>query len=142
MTAIETTFLERTPASAAHAATAAEVMPGGDTRAAGHHPPYQLTMVRGEGAHLTDLDGHRYIDLIGNFTSLCHGNAYAPIVEAATRAAAAGSNWPARNESAVELAETSKLPALQTARRAEQPEREIRELGKPAPAFDEDVLSP
>ena len=83
MTAIETTFLERTRASAAHAAKAAEVMPGGDTRAAGHHPPYQLTMVRGEGAHLTDLDGHRYLDLIGNFTSLCHGNAYAPIVEAA-----------------------------------------------------------
>ena len=80
-------------------------MPGGDTRAAGHHPPYQLTMVEGEGPHLTDLDGNRYVDLIGNFTSLVHGNAYPPILEAASAAARAGTNWPARNEHAVELAE-------------------------------------
>lgn len=80
-------------------------MPGGDTRAAGHHAPYQLTMVSGDGPWLTDLDGNRYVDLIGNFTSLAHGNAYPPIVEAAHAASAAGSNWPARNEHAVELAE-------------------------------------
>ena len=36
-------------------------MPGGDTRAAGHHPPYQLTMTSGAGAHLTDLDGNRKV---------------------------------------------------------------------------------
>ena len=105
MSAIEASFRSRTPASAEHAARASAVMPGGDTRAAGHHPPYQLTMTSGAGAHLTDLDGNRYLDLIGNFTSLIHGNAYAPIIEAATAAAASGTNWPARNESAVELAE-------------------------------------
>lgn len=104
MTPIESRFRERTAASAEHAARAATVMPGGDTRAAGHHPPYQLTMVEGSGAHLTDLDGNRYLDLIGNFTSLCHGNAYPPIVEAAQKATASGTNWPARNASAVELA--------------------------------------
>src|SRR3954453_1995873 len=86
MLAIERTFRERTPRSADHAATAARVMPGGDTRAAGHHPPYQLTLVRGEGPWLTDLDVHRYLDLIGNFTSLVHGNAYPPIIVAARRA--------------------------------------------------------
>jgi len=102
---IEAEFLARTTASAAHAARASKVMPGGDTRAAGHHPPYQLTMTSGSGAHLTDLDGNRYIDAIGNFTSLIHGNAYQPILDAATAAAAAGTNWPARNEHAVELAE-------------------------------------
>jgi glutamate-1-semialdehyde 2,1-aminomutase len=105
MTRIEATFLERTPRSAAHAERASAVMPGGDTRAAAHHPPYQLTMTSGQGPYLTDLDGHRYLDLIGNFTSLVHGNAYGPVIEAATRAAAAGTNWPARNEYAVELAE-------------------------------------
>ncbi|MDX2380694.1 MAG: aminotransferase class III-fold pyridoxal phosphate-dependent enzyme [Acidimicrobiia bacterium] len=105
MTGIEATFIDRTPASAAHAARAAAVMPGGDTRAAAHHPPYQLTMTSGVGPYLTDLDGHRYLDLIGNFTSLVHGNAFGPIIEAATAAAARGTNWPARNEAAVELAE-------------------------------------
>jgi glutamate-1-semialdehyde aminotransferase len=53
---------------------------------------------------LVDLDGNRYIDLIGNFTSLCRGNGFPPIAVAAARAAAAGTNWPARNEYAVELA--------------------------------------
>jgi glutamate-1-semialdehyde 2,1-aminomutase len=105
MGSIEQTFHDRTPRSAAHAAAAAVVMPGGDTRAAGHHAPYQLTMVAGAGPSLTDLDGNSYLDLIGNFTSLVHGNAYPPIVEAARGAMEHGSNWPARNLHAVALAE-------------------------------------
>src|SRR4249920_1455742 len=105
MAGIEQTFRDRTPRSGAHAAAASLVMPGGDTRAAGHHPPYQLTMLSGEGPELTDLDGNTYLDLIGNFTSLVHGNAYPPIVNAARAAMEQGSNWPARNVHAVALAE-------------------------------------
>lgn len=118
MKKIEETFRERTTGSAEHAARSAKVMPGGDTRAAGHHPPYQLTMVSGRGAHLTDLDGNNYIDLIGNFTSLIHGNAYPPILEAAGAAMAAGTNWPARNEHAVELAEElcARVPSVEELR--------------------------
>ena len=66
--AIEQTFRDRTPASAEHAAAARRVMPGGGHAAAGHHPPPQLTIVKGAGPWLTDLDGNRYVDLIGNFT--------------------------------------------------------------------------
>ncbi len=118
MTAIEATFRKRTAASAAHAERASVVMPGGDTRAAGHHPPYQLTMTSGDGPYLTDLDGNRYIDLIGNFTSLVHGNAYPPILEAAAAAAGAGTNWPARNEHAVALAEelVARVPSVDQVR--------------------------
>jgi glutamate-1-semialdehyde 2,1-aminomutase len=118
MLAIERTFRERTPRSAAHAAIAARVMPGGDTRAAGHHPPYQLTLVRGEGPWLTDVDGHRYLDLIGNFTSLVHGNAYPPIIAAARRAMEDGTNWPARNVHAVALAEeiVARVPSVEQLR--------------------------
>jgi glutamate-1-semialdehyde 2,1-aminomutase len=118
MLAIERTFRERTPKSAGHAATAARVMPGGDTRAAGHHPPYQLTLVRGEGPWLTDVDGHRYLDLIGNFTSLVHGNAYPPIIAAARRAMEDGTNWPARNVHAVALAEeiVARVPSVEQLR--------------------------
>lgn len=118
MTAIETVFRERTAASAQHAQRATHVMPGGDTRAAAHHPPYQLTMTSGEGPYLTDLDGNRYIDLIGNFTSLVHGNAYPPILEAAAAAAASGTSWPARNEPQVELAEElcRRVPSVEQVR--------------------------
>jgi glutamate-1-semialdehyde 2,1-aminomutase len=118
MLAIERTFRERTPRSADHAAAAARVMPGGDTRAAGHHPPYQLTLVRGKGPWLTDVDGHRYLDLIGNFTSLVHGNAYPPIIAAARRAMEDGTNWPARNVHAVALAEeiVARVPSVEQLR--------------------------
>ena len=93
-------------------------MPGGDTRAAGHHPPYQLTLVKGEGPWLTDVDGHRYLDLIGNFTSLVHGNAYPPIIAAARQAMEDGTNWPARNVHAVALAEeiVARVPSVEQLR--------------------------
>jgi len=93
-------------------------MPGGDTRAAAYHPPYYLTFARGEGPFLHDVDGHRYVDLIGNYTSLVHGNAYPPIIEAAAAQMARGTQWPARNESQVELAEllVARIPSVQRVR--------------------------
>src|SRR5262249_42364199 len=47
-----------------------------------------------------------YVDLIGNYTSLVHGNAYPPIVEAVNATIRRGTAWPARSEAAIELAET------------------------------------
>jgi glutamate-1-semialdehyde 2,1-aminomutase len=105
MNLIEQRYRARTAASAAIGARAARVMPGGDTRSVTYHPPYPLTIARGEGPFLWDLDGNRYIDLLGNYTSLIHGNAYPPIVEAISRTSARGTAWPARNETQIELAE-------------------------------------
>jgi glutamate-1-semialdehyde 2,1-aminomutase len=105
MASIDATYRQRTPGSAEMAARAGLVMPGGDTRAAAYHPPYYLTFRRGEGPYLEDVDGNRYIDLIGNFTSLVHGNAYPPIVDAVQQQLQRGTQWPARNEAQVELAE-------------------------------------
>ena len=102
---IEVCYLKHTPGSAALAERALVTMPGGDTRAAAYHPPYTLTIDRGEGPFLFDVDGNRYIDLIGNFTSLIHGNAYPPIIEAVQRQLSRGTQWPARNVAQVELAE-------------------------------------
>jgi len=49
-------------------------MPGGNTRAVLHYDPFPLTMVGGEGAELTDLDGHRYIDFVGEFSAGLFGH--------------------------------------------------------------------
>lgn len=98
-------YLALTPGSAALGERAERVMPGGDTRAAGFHAPYPLTFERGEGARLFDVDGRPYWDLLGNFTSLVHGHAYAPIVDAVERQVRRGTGWPARNPQQVELAE-------------------------------------
>lgn len=105
MGAIESAYRSRTGRSDVLAERASQVMPGGDTRTAAHHQPYSLTLDRGQGPFVWDVDGHRYVDLIGNFTSLVHGNAYPPIIEAAARQLERGTQWPARNEAQVALAE-------------------------------------
>jgi len=98
------TYCARTPASARAHARAERVMPGGTSRQAGYWPPYPLTLTRGQGACVDDLDGHRYLDLICNYTALVHGHAYPPIVEAAKRQIADGTCWPAGNEAQSALA--------------------------------------
>ena len=40
-------------------------------------------MERGEGCHVYDCDGNRYVDLLNNFTSLIHGHAHPRLIEAA-----------------------------------------------------------
>jgi glutamate-1-semialdehyde 2,1-aminomutase len=115
---IEATYRARTPRSAELARRAEAVMPGGDTRAAAHHPPYYLTLESAAGPHVTDVDGNRYVDLIGNFTSLIHGNAYPPIVEAVEEQLRRGTQWPARNEAQIRLAELlcERVPSVERVR--------------------------
>jgi glutamate-1-semialdehyde 2,1-aminomutase len=102
---IEERYRNATAKSAELAARANAVMPGGDTRTTTYHAPYPLAIARGEGPLLWDVDGNRYIDLLGNYTSLVHGHAYPPIVEAINRQARDGTAWPARSRPQIELAE-------------------------------------
>ena len=65
----EEKFKHRNPKSAAMHASAAEVMPGGNTRTVLHYAPYPLTFSKGEGAHLYDADGHKLVDFLGEYTA-------------------------------------------------------------------------
>lgn len=115
---IEQAYIARTPQSAAMGPRAQKVMPAGETRAAGYHLPYPLTLSHGKGSVLTDIDGNDYIDLSNNFTSLLHGHAYPPIVEAVSRVIGAGTAWPARNNTQIELAEliAGRVPSIDLVR--------------------------
>ncbi len=104
MNSIEEHYRAATEKSAQLAKRAERVMPGGDTRTTTYYRPYPLTLERGEGPFVWDVDGNKYIDLLGNYTSLVHGNAYPPIVEAVSKAVRDGSSWPARSEAQIELA--------------------------------------
>jgi len=104
MNSIEERYRAATEKSAQLTKRAERVMPGGDTRTTTYYRPYPLTLKRGEGPFVWDVDGNKYIDLIGNYTSLVHGNAYPPIVEAVSKAVRDGSAWPARSEAQIELA--------------------------------------
>src|SRR5215469_16540943 len=118
MNAIEERFRKQTVKSAQLAERAERVMPGGDTRTTTYHRPYPLAIARGEGPFLWDVDGNRYIDLLGNYTSLVHGHAYPPITEAIERVARAGTAWPARSNTQVELAELlcERVPGVERVR--------------------------
>jgi glutamate-1-semialdehyde 2,1-aminomutase len=62
------------PKSQAADKSAERYLPGGNTRAVLHYDPFPLTMTGGRGAELTDLDGHHYVDFVGEFSAGLFGH--------------------------------------------------------------------
>ena len=62
-------------------------------------------MVRGEGAHLWDADGNRYVDLVSSWGPMILGHAHPAVVEAARTAASSGLSFGTPTIGEVELAE-------------------------------------
>jgi glutamate-1-semialdehyde 2,1-aminomutase len=58
-----------------------------------------------EGAHLTDVDGRRYIDFLGSWGPLILGHAAPSVVEAVTEAVRRGTSYGAPTGGEVEMAE-------------------------------------
>jgi glutamate-1-semialdehyde 2,1-aminomutase len=75
-------FVAANPASRAAHEAAARHLPGGNTRTTLFYTPFPLTMARAEGARLTDLDGHTYVDLLGDYTAGLYGHDN-PVIRAA-----------------------------------------------------------
>nr|WP_196790727.1 glutamate-1-semialdehyde 2,1-aminomutase [Motilibacter aurantiacus] len=71
-------------------------------RAVGGVPRF---FVKGEGAYLTDADGHDYVDLVCSWGPLLLGHAHPAVVEAVTRQAALGTSYGAPTVNELELAE-------------------------------------
>ena len=64
------------PRSLARWESARAVMPGGNTRTVLHYDPFPLTMVKGEGAYLTSLDGGRYTDFLNEYSAGLYGHSH------------------------------------------------------------------
>ena len=71
-------------------------------RAVGGTPRF---MVRGAGAHVHDVDGRRYVDLVCSWGPLILGHAHPEVVEAVAEAAADGFSFGMPTEREVALAE-------------------------------------
>src|SRR5437016_4607449 len=93
----EEQYHARNPKSLAQHRQACEAMPGGNTRSAIHVDPFPLTMVRGEGARLWDLDGHEYVDSLSEFTAGIYGHSHPAILSALAEALEGGLNFGAHN---------------------------------------------
>jgi len=84
----EAGYVEANPKSRARHAEACAAMPGGNTRSILFYPPFPLTITRGEGARLWDLDRHAYVDLLGEYTAGLYGHSN-PVIQAAVQGALA-----------------------------------------------------
>lgn len=84
----ERRYVERNPESRWLHEERARFMPGGNTRTVLHLDPFPLTIVRGEGACITDADGHEYLDFLGEYTAGLYGHSH-PVIAKAIRDALA-----------------------------------------------------
>ena len=85
-------YVDANPRSLQRWEDACRVMPGGNTRTVLFHEPFPLGIVGGEGCHITDADGHTYIDLLGEYTAGLFGHSDPVILSAVHRALDAGIN--------------------------------------------------
>lgn len=97
-------FARRNPASAEQFARAGRSMPGGNTRTVLFYSPFPVTMVRGQGCSLWDMDGHRYDDFLGEYTAGLYGHSDECILEAIKDAMEDGLSLSGHNRLEAELA--------------------------------------
>jgi glutamate-1-semialdehyde 2,1-aminomutase len=105
LTGIHREYTRLTPGSAKLMERASESMPRGLTRTLSYFAPYPVVFDHGQGAHLYDVDGNRYVDLFSNGLSLMHGHAYPPIEKALLAALPRGTAWPGTSDAQVSYAE-------------------------------------
>jgi glutamate-1-semialdehyde 2,1-aminomutase len=91
----EEEYRARNPKSLAQYEAACAAMPGGNTRASIFAHPFPLTIARGEGSHMWDLDGHEYVDFLAEFTAGLYGHSHPAIRRALDEALDAGWNFGA-----------------------------------------------
>lgn len=97
-------YTQANPNSARQLENAARVMPGGNTRSVLFYEPFPLVMSGGNGCFLDDLDGHRYVDFLAEYTAALYGHSHPVITHALTTAMANGLNLSAHTELEARLA--------------------------------------
>ena len=114
----EELYRARNPKSLAQHRQACGAMPGGNTRSAIHVDPFPLTIARGEGARLWDIDGHEYVDFLSEFTAGIYGHSHPAIRKAIDAALDGGLNFGAHNalEARFAAAICARFPSIELVR--------------------------
>ena len=100
---------------------AQQLIPGGVNspvrafRSVGLTPPF---IARGEGSHIWDADGNRYIDYVGSWGPLLLGHRHPVIIEALAKALEIGTSFGAPTAQETELAEAicGAVPSIEMVR--------------------------
>ena len=114
----EAAFRLANPNSADVHERATASMPGGNTRTVLHYTPFPLAFAKGEGARLTDVDGHVYTDFLGEYTAGLFGHSHPQILAAVKRALDDGfvMGGPTQLEGAFARAVCERFPAMDQVR--------------------------
>lgn len=93
------------PKSKANYETATKSLPGGNTRTVLFYEPFPLYTERAEGCHLWDVDGHKYVDLLGEYTAGLYGHSNPVILEAIQAALKRGLGFGSHHADEARLAQ-------------------------------------
>jgi glutamate-1-semialdehyde 2,1-aminomutase len=110
-------YAEAHPRSREHSELARAVLPGGTTRSVLLHPPFPIRAHRASGSSFVDVDGHAYVDLLGNYSAGLFGHGHPAIAKAVHSALLTGANG-VHNTDEVDLAValTRRFPTLERVR--------------------------
>ena len=111
-------FVDRRPAGREWAERAEVVLPGGNTRSVLRVEPFPIRITRADGARLWDVDGHEYVDLLGDFTNGLLGHRPVPVLAAVSRALEDGWAFGGVHRDEVHLAElvVGRFPSIDQVR--------------------------
>ncbi len=93
-------------------------IPDGASRTLALIRPHPIYVASGEGAWVTDVDGHRYLDANNNFTSIILGHADPVVNEAVMQRLSNGTAFAMGTEAEIELAEllVERVPSIERIR--------------------------
>jgi glutamate-1-semialdehyde 2,1-aminomutase len=111
-------YMAARPKSAAIHAEARSVLAGGNTRSVLFYTPFPTAMARGEGCRLWDVDGHEYLDLLGEYTAGLFGHSEQRILSAVKAALDNGVNLAAVGAKESQLAKllVGRFPSIELVR--------------------------
>ncbi len=99
------TFVAKRPKTAVLHERAKAVMPGGNTRTVLFSAPFPIRAERAEGATIWDVDGHSYLDLLGEYSAGIYGHSNPRIKQAVAELLEQGLNMGAHHSREVIFAE-------------------------------------
>jgi glutamate-1-semialdehyde 2,1-aminomutase len=114
----EARYSAANPQSRVRSQAAAQVLPGGNTRTVLHYTPFPLAWSGGKANRLTDLDGHDYLDFLGEYTAGLYGHSDPVIQGAISKALTDGIVLGGPNRYEAQLAEAicKRIPSIELVR--------------------------
>ena len=97
-------YASRRPLTAALHDRARDYLPGGNTRSVLYHRPFPLRIARAWDAIVEDVDGHEYVDLLGEYSAGLYGHSNQVVIDAMIGAMREGVSRGAHTRYEVDLA--------------------------------------